>query len=86
MIYLLALLLSCFDYILASPTGPSGVGKTILKRSTINYADNCNSATPSDSGYQPPQFPTRRSVVAAAWQDAKNLADLAAGLGSDSTP
>ena len=70
----------------ASPAGPFDTGKTIFKRSTINYADNCDSSPPSGSGYRPPQFPTRRSVVAAAWQDAKNMAELAAGLGSDSTP
>ena len=52
---------------------------TIVVCSSDTYADNCNAAPPSSSGYKPPQFPTMKSVLQAAFVDATTLASFAFG-------
>ena len=49
----------------------------INKRSSDTYAVNCNAAPPANSGYKPPEFPSMKSVLQAAFIDATSLASSA---------
>lgn len=47
------------------------------------YAKNCDDPPPRNSGYKPPAFPTRKSVVQAAFVDAVTLAGYAFEVTND---
>lgn len=58
------------------------LGRPLSKRSgVVTYDANCDKAPPANSGYKPGNgFPTMKSVLEKAYQDALTLANTAANM------
>ncbi len=58
------------------------VVRDLAKRNgLVTYDANCDAAPPSNSGYKPKNgFPTKKSVVQQAYQDAVQLATTSASI------
>ncbi len=50
----------------------------------VTYDANCDAAPPSNSGYKPKNFPTKKSVVEQAYKDAVELATKSASIADTS--
>lgn len=60
--------------------------RQLSKRSgVVTYDANCDNAPPAGSGYTPNNgFPSMKTVLQKAYQDAVTLADAAANIQEDS--
>lgn len=58
-------------------------GRELAKRSGLDtYDTNCDAAPPKNSGFKPKDgFPTKKSVLEKAYQDAVQLATTSASIG-----
>ena len=83
---LLALSLSLYlPHALAEPIDKHLLERALVKRKgAVSYDANCDEAPPSNSGYKPPGFPTKKSVLEKAYSNTVELATGAADIAQDS--
>ena len=60
------------------------MGRELTKRSgVVTYDASCDAAPPKNSGYKKDDgFPTKKSIVQKAYQDALQLATKSASIGN----